>query len=80
MSGKVRRSCATRLGLKTPQQTGKDESILSKEEGEEEKGGKKEMEVTPVITFQYDLNEVYGNPAAVTGDEEYEFQSETQFN
>ena len=37
-------------------------------------------EETPVITFQYDLDEVYGNPAAVTADEEYDFHSETEFS
>ena len=73
----MRKSCASRLGL-GPLPTGKDQS-----KGEEERDGKgmiKETEETPAITFQYDLNEVYGNPAAVTADEEYEFQSETQFN
>ena len=69
----MRKSCAGRLGLKH----------LPTEKDDLEKDGKgeiEEKEETPVITFQYDLNEVYGNPAAVTADEEYEFQSETQFN
>ena len=73
----MRKSCASRLGL-GPLPTGKSKE----EECEEEKDGKGTImkEETPAITFQYDLNEVYGNPAAVTADEEYEFQSETQFN
>ena len=74
----MRKSCASRLGL-GPLPTGKSKE----EECEEEKDGKgmiMKTEETPAITFQYDLNEVYGNPAAVTADEEYEFQSETQFN
>ena len=56
---------------------------MEEKEGEDSKGIVKdaiEEEDAPVITFQYDLDEVYGNPAAVTADEDYEFQSETQFN
>lgn len=45
-----------------------------------EKTAYEKEEELPVITFQYDLDEVYGNPAVVPGDKEYEFQSETKFN
>jgi hypothetical protein len=31
-------------------------------------------------TFEYDLDEVYGNPAAISTEEEYAFESQTQFN
>ena len=31
------------------------------------------------ITFEYDLDEVYGNPAAISTEEEYAFESQTEF-
>ena len=33
----------------------------------------------PKITFEYDLDEVYGNPATLPPDETYDFVAETDF-
>ena len=34
---------------------------------------------THAITFEYDLDEVYGNPAEISTEEEYAFESQTEF-
>ena len=66
----------------SPTAAGKDWEQQKEEEDErmEKIRVATEKEEVPVITFQYDLDEVYGNPAAMTAEEHYEFESETQFN
>ena len=39
-----------------------------------------EEEEPTTMTFEYNLDEVYGNPAVIRPEEEYAFVSETQFN
>lgn len=86
MSETVRQTCIITVILKSFRQRSIDwqrKSGLYKGDDDDSKemveAATIEEEEIPVITFEYDLNEVYGNPAVVTAEEEYAFESETQF-
>ena len=85
LSEKVRKTCTVRLFLKMSSMNDwQKQSGLYNSSKEDNKDNDKEMlvvkeEEPPVITFEYELNEVYGNPAVMNSEEEYAFESETQF-
>ena len=92
LSKKVRQTCAVTAIVKSLKRSsiGKNDWQVQSglyehsNEGNEKDKEKKEAtaaeeEEIPVITFNYDLNEVYGNPAVITPEEQYTFVSETEF-
>ena len=90
-SKEVRRTCIVKLLLNSLRQNSvtnwqRESGLYKEDSGSDDKEaenvgvGREENEEIPVITFQYDLNEVYGNPAAMTPEEVYAFESETQFS
>ena len=88
LSENVRQTCTIPVTLKRNSITMSDwqrqSGLYSPSQEEDNSNNSKERTEATVTeefpqAFEYDLDEVYGNPAAISTEEEYAFESQTQF-